>query len=94
MRTKIISILQRASKSLKKRYPINSIAVFGSTVRDDFHDSSDIDIIVDFQSSDFILFNSLAEELEILLKNKIDLVTLRSLKPRHLEYLKDKMIYV
>lgn len=94
MRNRIIEALQEVSGHLKNKYPVKSMAVFGSSVREDFKENSDVDIIVDFQSDDFILFNSLAEELEIILGKKIDLITLRSLKPRHFLYIKDKMVYV
>ena len=94
MRNRIIEALKEVSGYLKNKYPVKSMAVFGSSVREDFKENSDVDIIVDFQSDDFILFNSLAEELEIILGKKIDLITLRSLKPRHFLYIKDKMVYV
>ncbi|MBK7636894.1 MAG: nucleotidyltransferase domain-containing protein [Saprospiraceae bacterium] len=50
-------------------------------MRSDFNEDSDVDILIDFQSDDFLLFNSLAEESETLLGQKIDLKPTRSLKP-------------
>jgi predicted nucleotidyltransferase len=70
------------------------MAVFGSSVREDYKEKSDLDIVVDFQSDDFLLFNSSAEEFEVILGKKIDLITLRSLKPRHLHYIQNQMIHV
>jgi len=94
MRNRIIEALQEVSGYLKNKYPVKSMAVFGSSVREDFKENSDVDIVVDFQSDDFLLFNNLAEELEVILGKKIDLITLRSLKPRHLQYIQNQMIYV
>lgn len=94
MRNRIIEALKEVSGYVKSKYPVKSMAVFGSSVREDYKENSDVDIVVDFQSDDFLLFNSLAEELEVILGKKIDLITLRSLKPRHLQYIQNQMIYV
>ena len=90
----IIVKLKKSLQDIKLRYPLGNMAVFGSALRADFNEDSDVDILIDFQSDDFLLFNSLAEELETLLGKKIDLVTTRSLKPRHYEYLKRHLLYV
>lgn len=94
MQNQIIITLKKSIQDIKSRYPLGSMAVFGSATRSDFKENSDVDILIDFQSDDFLLFNSLAEELEILLGKKIDLVTTRSLKPRQYEYLKNHLLYV
>ena len=90
----IIIKLKKSLQDFKLRYPLGNMAVFGSAIRSDFNEDSDVDILIDFQSDDFLLFNSLAEELETLLGKKIDLVTTRSLKPRQYEYLKKHLLYV
>ena len=91
----VIASLKSAFPRLKEKYPIASLALFGSVTRDDFDPKkSDIDILVDYTSSDVVLFLSLADELENLLGNKVDLVTKRSLKERQWNYLKDKLVYV
>ena len=94
MENKIIQKLKEIMPEIKQRYPLDSVAVFGSITRNDFSAKSDVDILIDFKSDDFLLFNELAEELEKILGKKIDLVTTRSLKPRQIEYLKDKLQYV
>ena len=94
MQNQIIITLKKSIQDIKSRYPLGSMAVFGSATRSDFKENSDVDILIDFQSDDFLLFNSLAEELETLLGKKIDLVTTRSLKPRQFEYLKNHLLYV
>lgn len=93
--TEIIQQLQNAAPALKQKYPIASIAVFGSALRDDFDpEKSDVDILVDYQGSDVSLYLQLADELESILQRKVDIVTLRSLKERHWNYLKEKIHYV
>lgn len=93
--SQMIAALKTAFPGLKEKYPIGSMALFGSAARDDFNPQhSDIDILVDYTSSDVLLFLSLADELEQLLGRKVDLVTKRSLKERQWNYLKDKLVYV
>ncbi len=92
---KLIDTLKSVSPGLKEKYPIASLALFGSATRDDFNAmESDIDILVDFTSSDVLTFLALADELEVLLGKKVDLITKRSLKERQWNYLKDKLVYV
>ncbi len=40
------SLLTRMKPELVKRYPIASIGLFGSIVRDDFTANSDVDIMI------------------------------------------------
>ena len=43
---------------LKRKYPLGSLAFFGSVTRNDFTAQSDVDVIVDFNNDDFYcLFN-------------------------------------
>ena len=87
--------LQDHLPELRKKYPIGEIAFFGSVTRDDFNEQeSDVDILIDFNSADFNTFFLLATDLESLLERKVDLVTKRSLKARHWNYLRHKLVYV
>ncbi len=94
MQKVIIQRLKEAVKELKRKYPLRKMALFGSVLRDDFTEESDIDILIDFNSDDFLLFNALAEELEMITGRKVDLITSRSLKQRHYDYIKDRLLYV
>jgi predicted nucleotidyltransferase len=86
--------LQAAKSYLVGKYHIRSIGLFGSVVRDDFSLSSDIDILVDFSSPIGIEFIDLAEELELLLGRKVDLVSLKGVKPRYLSHIQSEVVYV
>ena len=79
---------------LVQRYPIASLGLFGSVVRDDFTENSDIDIIVTFTKpigSDFI---TLADELEDKLKRRVDLVSRAGIKEKYLRVIDPEIIYV
>lgn len=79
---------------LIQKYPIASIGLFGSIVRDDFNMNSDIDIIVDFNKPIGIEFISLADELEIKLNRKVDLVSRAGIKPRYFKEIEAKIVYI
>ncbi|MES2279718.1 MAG: nucleotidyltransferase domain-containing protein [Bacteroidota bacterium] len=79
---------------LVQRYPIASLGLFGSVVRDDFTENSDIDIIVTFSKpigSDFI---TLADELEDKLKRRVDLVSRAGVKEKYLRVIDPEIVYV
>ncbi|MCD8741888.1 nucleotidyltransferase family protein [Mucilaginibacter roseus] len=90
----IRTTLSALKPELKSKYPINSIGLFGSVVRNDFNETSDVDIIVDFNKPIGIEFITLADELEARLKRKIDLVSKNGIKPKYLEQIESEIIYV
>jgi predicted nucleotidyltransferase len=79
---------------LIQKYPIESIGLFGSIVRDDFTENSDIDIVVEFNGKIGIEFIDLADELEAKLNWKVDLVSKRGIKPKYLEVIEPEIIYI
>lgn len=63
---------------LCRRYHVRELALFGSVLRDDFRDDSDIDVLVEFEPDasvslfDHFHFN---EEIDLLLGRNVDLVS-------------------
>jgi predicted nucleotidyltransferase len=94
MNQQIINNITSNLSNIKDRFPVQSIALFGSVLREDFNANSDIDILIDYQGEDITQFILLADELEKITQRKVDLVTKRSLKERHWNYLKDKLLYI
>lgn len=90
----IKTILSDLKPELIKKYPISSIGLFGSVVRDDFTVDSDIDIIVDFNDKIGIEFITLADELERELNHKVDLVSRGGIKQKYLNVIEPEIIYV
>ncbi|TSJ42749.1 DNA polymerase subunit beta [Mucilaginibacter corticis] len=90
----IKDLLTRLKPDLVKRYPIASIGLFGSIVRDDFTAESDVDIIVDFNDRIGIEFVTLADELEAKLNCKVDLVSRGGIKQKYLDLIDPQIIYV
>ena len=91
----IISTLQEAKPALQKSYGFTSLALFGSYSRDTaIKDKSDIDILVEFSKPIGIHFIDLADELEQLLKQRVDLVSRKAIKPKYFKVIEPDLIYV
>jgi len=68
---------------LTERYKIKSLALFGSYVRQEQDDASDLDVLVEYQEvPDLISYIELETSLSDLLGIKVDLVMKDGLKPR------------
>jgi predicted nucleotidyltransferase len=76
----IKSTLISNKQQLFAKYPIKSMAIFGSCARNEQMDVSDIDIIVEFKDKIGIRFIDLAEEIESLIGFKVDLVSKKGIK--------------
>ncbi|NPV41140.1 MAG: nucleotidyltransferase family protein [Anaerolineae bacterium] len=81
---KIDMLLQsKEIKAFCKKNHIRKLSFFGSVIRNDFGQNSDIDVLVEFEAGhtpgyDFFLME---EELSHLLKRKVDLQTPAFLSP-------------
>ncbi len=73
-----------------RRNHIRTLAVFGSVLRADFRDDSDIDVLVEFEPGQVpgLAFFGMEEELSTILGRKVDLNTAQFLS----KYFRDKVI--
>ena len=90
----IYKVLEQNKDLLFSQFPIKSIGLFGSAARDDFQESSDIDILVDFNEPIGIEFIDLADTLEEILNHKVDLVSRNGIKPKYFKEIEKDLIYV
>ncbi len=90
----ILTTLRSAKPILEEKYGVKAMALFGSYSRNDATNDSDVDVIVDVDGSIGIRFVDLADELEMLLHHKVDLVALKGIKPRYFNIIKPDLIYV
>jgi uncharacterized protein len=86
--------LEQLKPELVTKYHVRTIGLFGSVVRNDFTDESDIDIVVDFSKPVGIEFIDLANELESKLNRKVDLVSRNGIKPAWFQRIEPQIIYV
>lgn len=76
-------IIKNHKPLLKKNFRVKDIGVFGSYARGEQGESSDLDVLVEFDRRiGFFKFLELEEYLQQLLRVKVDLVTKKALKPR------------
>jgi predicted nucleotidyltransferase len=90
----IKKILREHKKELKKKYKVKDIGIFGSYVRGDAQEMSDVDILVEFEEPVGFEFIHLADFLEEILGTEVDLTTKDSIKPNRWHYIKEDLIYV
>jgi len=90
----IKTLLVKLKPDLLRKYPIASIGLFGSAVRNDFGPESDIDIIVDFDQPVGMEFIDLANELEEKFHRKVDLVSAGGVKKKYLAAIQPDIVYV
>ena len=81
-----ISIPDEELAELCRRYYVRELALFGSVLRDDFCDDSDIDVLVEFEPDapvGFIDLQDLHEDLVQLFGRSVDVVSKNGLN-RHI----------
>jgi len=80
---------------LKEKFAVKEIGIFGSYVRGEYEEASDLDILVEFNKPiDFFKFLDLEEYLEGLLDVKVDLVMKKVLKPAIGKCILNEVVYV
>lgn len=79
----IKQILRENIKSLRRKYNVGNIGIFGSYVRGEQKKKSDVDILVEFRKPiGLFKFLELEEHLSNIIGRKVDLVSKKALKPR------------
>jgi predicted nucleotidyltransferase len=81
-----IAVDREAIEEFCRKHRIRELSLFGSVLREDFREDSDIDVLVEFEPGQvpgFIRLYFIEEELSGLLGGrKVDLVTPKSLSAR------------
>ena len=76
-------VLRKHLPELKERYGVASLGIFGSYVREEQQQDSDLDILVEYsRDTDLLDFVALNRHLSHLVGTKVDLVMKRGLRPR------------
>jgi hypothetical protein len=96
MRTlnEIKSILNGERKFLHDKYYVSKVGIFGSYTLGQQNTLSDVDILVEFREPIGWEFIDLKEHLENLLGLKVDLVSIKALKPQLKETILKQTVYV
>jgi hypothetical protein len=96
-RDEALMILSGSKDELREKFGVKSIAVFGSTARNEARSDSDVDVLVEFDPEakvGLFKFIRLQWQLEVLLENKVDLVTRGGLFPQLKDIILKEAVYV
>ena len=78
----IKEIIKQHKREIKEKYGVKEIGIFGSFVRGEAKEDSDVDILVEFEKPiGLFKFLELEEYLSNLIGRKVDLVSKKALKP-------------
>ncbi len=78
-----LAILSEYVDTLRRRYGITELSLFGSVARDEATETSDVDVLVSFaRAPSLTVVMDLKFELEELLGTRVDLVTRSGLRER------------
>ncbi|MBI2471311.1 MAG: nucleotidyltransferase family protein [Planctomycetes bacterium] len=92
----IINTLKAQLPFLKKQFYVTEIGLFGSFIKQEENEGSDIDILVELEDEYNDLFNfiRLKNYLEELFHTEVDLVMKEGIKPRLKESILREVVYV
>jgi len=94
-RNDTLQILRRHKAELMKRYDVNQLSLFGSTVRNQARADSDIDILVSFNgAATSKRYFGVQFYLEDLLGQPVDLVTDKALRAELRPYIEKEAVHV
>lgn len=79
-KTTILNIIHAEMPTLRQRFGVEQIALFGSFVRDEASEHSDIDLVVSLAKPLGFDFVELADYLEEKLGRRVDLITATTLE--------------
>lgn len=98
MRTleEVVSEIKKNEEIIRKKFKVREIGVFGSVVRGEETEKSDIDIIVEFESEgkNFDNYMELKFFLEELLGASVDLVSKSAIKERLKSKILEEVVFV
>lgn len=93
----IMNILKEHKEELRRRYGVKEIGIFGSYLRGENKEGSDLDILVEFEEDaniDLLEFVNMENYLSDRLGIKVDLVEKSALKPRIGKHILNEVIYL
>jgi predicted nucleotidyltransferase len=92
---RIKRVLLQHKAELRKKFKVKTIGVFGSYVRGEQKQGSDVDVLVEFEEPVGLFeFMRIEFYLSDLLGVKVDLVSKKALKPYIGKHIEEEVVYV
>jgi predicted nucleotidyltransferase len=80
---------------LQNKYHISKVGIFGSYVRGEQRNESDVDVLIDYDKvPSLVALIEIENMLSDLLGMKVDLVTSKGLKPQLRQLILDEVVYL
>ena len=87
--------LRNLKPTLSRKYNVKSIGIFGSVINRRSHKPGDVDVLVEFSGRiDLLDFVALERYLSEQTGTKIDLVSLKALRPEFKDAILNEVVYI
>jgi len=87
--------LSTQKSMLLNKYTINRLGIFGSYVRGEQKNESDLDLLIDYEEAPSLFtLIEIENQLSELLGIKVDLVTQKGIKPQLRNYILEEVVYL
>ena len=89
--------LAELKPTLQRDYHVTELGIFGSYVRGEQTENSDVDVLIDFEPGfrfGLVTFCNIENQISDVLGEKVDLVMKRALKPRIGKRILQDVIYL
>jgi predicted nucleotidyltransferase len=90
----IIEKLKSAKTSLKRRYGVTEVALFGSYSKGEEQEDSYVELLINFDKAPGIAFTDLEDELAVLLEKKVDVTLRKGIDNSYYKSIRKELIYV
>lgn len=91
----VLQFLEAHKQEIIERFGVKHLALFGSTVRDEATEGSDVDVLVEFAGGEtYRNYFDLLFFLEDHLHSSIDLVCVDAVRPQLKPYIEREALYV
>ena len=91
----IKQLLKQSKSVLQENYRVTELGVFGSYVRGEQTEKSDVDVLIDYEKAPTLFkLVELRSYLNELMGMKVDVVTKKGLKPRIRERVLSEVVYL
>jgi len=84
-RETILNELLKMKPDLARRYGVTKLGIFGSLARNEIHDNSDIDVVLEMREPNLFYMVHIKEALEEYFQTPVDVIRYRKLMNKYLK---------
>lgn len=84
-RETVLQELRKLKPDLEKQYGVTKIGIFGSFARNEIHEDSDVDVVVEMKEPDLFYMVHIKEVLEKRFKIPVDVIRYRDMMNKYLK---------